>query len=153
MKNSKIHHVVSVTFLIEKNGRFLLVKRGENEDYFGGKWTFPGGKVEKGEDVIKALLREVKEETGLEIQRKAAFLRSYCFMRKDGSSTIGLVFCLKYKKGKVNLDKSLKEFAWVSPKELHRYDIIPGIEIHLKNALEALKRNLFMDLKKLSKNG
>lgn len=152
-KNSKFYHVIAVTFLIEKNGRFLLIKRGSNEDHYGGKWVFPGGKVEKGEDIIGTLLREVKEETGLRVQRKAAFLRSYSFTRKDNSSTVGLVFCLKYKGGKVKLDKNSEDFVWILPEEIKDYDTIPGIEMHIKNAQEAIQKNLFMDLKKLSKNG
>lgn len=152
-KSSKFYHVIAVTFLIEKNGRFLLIKRSSNEDHYGGKWVFPGGKVEKGEDVIRALLRELKEETSLKIQRKAAFLRSYSFARKDNSSTVGLVFCLKYKSGKVKLDKNSEDFVWILPEEIKGYDTIPGIETHIKNAQEAIQKNLFMDLKKLSKNG
>ncbi|MCK4453977.1 NUDIX hydrolase [Candidatus Parcubacteria bacterium] len=70
---SKFHHIVAVTCLIENNGRFLLIKRSSKEDYYGGKWVFPGGKVEREEDVIQTLLREIKEETGLETQRKVAF--------------------------------------------------------------------------------
>lgn len=152
-RNSKFYHVIAVTFLIERKGRFLLIKRNQKEDHYGGKWVFPGGKVEKGEDVLKTLLREVKEETGLEIRRKAAFLRSYSFIRNDGSSTIGLVFCLKYKSGRVKLDKNSEDFTWVSPKEIKKYDTIPGIETHIRNAQEAIQRNLFVKLKKLSKNG
>lgn len=152
-KKSKFYHVIAVTFLIERNGKFLLIKRSKKEDHYGEKWVFPGGKVEKGEDVIKALLREVKEETGLEIQKRAAFLRSYSFTRKNGTSTIGLVFCLKYKSGKVRLDKNSEDFAWIYPEEIVKFDTIAGIETHLENAQEAIKRNLFMDLKKLSKNG
>lgn len=152
-KNSNFYHVIAVTFLIERNGKFLLIKRSKKEDHYGGKWVFPGGKVEKGENIIKTLLREVKEETGLKIQKRAAFLRSYSFTRNDGTLTIGLVFCLKYKSGKVKLDKNSEDFAWIRPNEITKFDTIPGIETHLENAQEAIKRNLFMDLKKLSKNG
>lgn len=152
-KNFKFHHVIAVTFLIERNGKFLLIKRSNKEDHYGGKWVFPGGKVEKGEDIIKALLREAEEETGLQIQKRAAFIRSYTFERNDGSSTVGVVFCLKYKSGKVKLDENSEDFAWIRPEEITNFDTIPGIETHIKNAQEAIKRNLFMDLKKLSKNG
>jgi len=60
---------------------------------------------------------------------------------------------LKYKSGKVKLDKNSEDFAWILPEEIKDYDTIPGIEIHIKNAQEAIQKNLFMDLKKLSKNG
>ena len=48
------------------NDKILLIKRGTK--VFQGYWALPGGKVEVGETVEEAVLREVKEETGLEIQ-------------------------------------------------------------------------------------
>ena len=53
--------------LIEDNGEILVCQRLDN-DRFGSQWEFPGGKVEKGEDKIKALKRELKEELGVDIE-------------------------------------------------------------------------------------
>ena len=46
------------------HGLLLLVKRGTNPGK--GLWSLPGGRVESGESVVAAVLRELKEETGLE---------------------------------------------------------------------------------------
>lgn len=54
----------SVCALIyNEEGKILAVSRKDNRD----DWGLPGGKVDPGEPVFKAILREVKEETGLEI--------------------------------------------------------------------------------------
>lgn len=55
-------HVVAG--IIWREGRFLGVKRPEGKA-MAGFWEFPGGKVEPGEDAVRALLREVREELGL----------------------------------------------------------------------------------------
>jgi mutator protein MutT len=49
------------------NGRVFLAKRGENARNERGKWEFPGGSVEFNETLAHAVIREVKEEYGIEV--------------------------------------------------------------------------------------
>jgi 8-oxo-dGTP diphosphatase len=56
---------VAVGILI-RNGDVLMAQRPEGKPY-AGYWEFPGGKVEAGETILAALLREFKEELGIEI--------------------------------------------------------------------------------------
>jgi 8-oxo-dGTP diphosphatase len=56
-------HIVAVGGITEDNeGNILLVKT-----YHGG-WVFPGGQVEEGENLIDALIREIKEESGIDVE-------------------------------------------------------------------------------------
>ncbi|MCS7164994.1 MAG: NUDIX domain-containing protein [Candidatus Calescibacterium sp.] len=57
---------VTVGGLIKYKNLFLLVRT----EKWKGKWGIPGGKVKQGETLIKALIREIKEETNLDIQEK-----------------------------------------------------------------------------------
>ena len=57
---------LAVVVLAEKNNELLLVKRAIEPSI--GKWSFPSGYVDRGEIVEAAAIREVKEETGLNIQ-------------------------------------------------------------------------------------
>jgi 8-oxo-dGTP diphosphatase len=60
--------VVAAAVLLDKSGRVLLV--GNDWQGFGNvRYTLPGGVVERGESTLDALMREVKEETGLVITR------------------------------------------------------------------------------------
>jgi len=52
--------------LIFRDGKLLLVKRGAQPGF--GKWSVPGGLVELGESVQDAMVREVKEEVGFDVE-------------------------------------------------------------------------------------
>lgn len=53
----------SVSAVLPRGGRILLQRRSDN-----GLWGVPGGSLEKGESVTEAILREVREETGLRVE-------------------------------------------------------------------------------------
>lgn len=53
--------------VIKHNGKFLIQKRGP-KGLFADLWEFPGGKIEKGESARSAMIREVLEEVGIDVQ-------------------------------------------------------------------------------------
>lgn len=53
--------------IFDKKNRVLLNYRNKNLDFYPGCWFIPCGKVEKDESPIEAIVREVEEETGLEV--------------------------------------------------------------------------------------
>ncbi len=143
-------HIVPVTAAIEKDGKFLLVKRSDNEANYPGKWIYPGGKVEKGEDAIQGLLREIKEETGLEVHDKAALIRTYHFTRSDGGNALGFNFVLQWKAGEVKLGEGLVDYVWVSPEDISKYDTIKGFDKMTVVAKEFVEKGLLFPISKLS---
>ncbi len=54
--------------IVDTEGRCLLVRRSPANTRFVGCWEWPGGKVDQGEDFSAAVLRETKEETGLDVE-------------------------------------------------------------------------------------
>jgi len=83
-------HVVAITAFIKNNteDKFLIVKRSKNEIAYPSKWSFPGGKLEKGQSVMETLKREVLEEVGLEIEDYKYYLKDFTFLRPDGHNVI-----------------------------------------------------------------
>ena len=57
--------------ILDDAGRLLACKRPEGK-HLGGKWEFPGGKLEPGEDPATALVRELEEELGILVETGAA---------------------------------------------------------------------------------
>jgi A/G-specific adenine glycosylase len=71
-KRAPLPHYEVVAAVIQKNGKVLIDKRRAG-GLLGGLWEFPGGKVEKGESHHEALVREIKEELGVDFQIIADF--------------------------------------------------------------------------------
>ena len=59
--------------VIERPGEFLLAQRPEGKPY-AGYWEFPGGKIEPGEDARAALVRELREELGIEVREATPWI-------------------------------------------------------------------------------
>jgi 8-oxo-dGTP diphosphatase len=66
LKNQRQAVDVAVGVLFNPEGQFLLTSRPPGKVY-AGHWEFPGGKLEAGETVAQALLRELQEELGITI--------------------------------------------------------------------------------------
>ncbi len=58
--------IPAVAAVMVKDGKLLLIRRAVEPSK--GKWSVPGGSIEWGEPLVEALKREVREETGLEIE-------------------------------------------------------------------------------------
>lgn len=117
MTRSPVIEVVAA--VIERDGKFLACRR-RPEKAAGGKWEFPGGKLEKGETQAQALVREIQEELDSEIEVTDAFRTDDTIV---GANTIRLI-CLRARivgaPPKSSLDHD--ELRWVSREELDSLD-------------------------------
>lgn len=59
--------VVAVGVVADSQGRLLIGERPQGKAY-AGQWEFPGGKLEPGETVFEALVREFREELNLQVE-------------------------------------------------------------------------------------
>ena len=66
--------VVDVAVGVIRRGGHVFISKRAAALHQGGKWEFPGGKIEAGETAQQALCRELKEEVGIEVQQASDFL-------------------------------------------------------------------------------
>ncbi len=132
MDTSKLH-IVAATGFLKKDGKFLILKRGEKEIAYPGKWTVPGGKVEGADSIKETLKKEFLEEAGLAIKNNIEFFGESEFTRPDGFHVIVLKFICEYESGKVKIDKNdFTDYVWMSLDELENYDLIEGVKNDFK---------------------
>jgi 8-oxo-dGTP pyrophosphatase MutT (NUDIX family) len=119
--------ILMVTAVISSNGKYLVLKRSDSNLTNKGKWQFPEGKVKFGENLLKALKREVMEETGLGVV-DAKLLGIHSNVSKEASGAFRLfrsVFKCRVV-GKIELSKEHSEYAWVDKKQLEKLNFIDG---------------------------
>jgi 8-oxo-dGTP diphosphatase len=117
--------------LVWRNGRFLAVERPEGKAH-AGWWEFPGGKVEPGEGLEEALVRELEEELGFTSTR-LHFWREKRFVYPQGPVRL-MFFHVTTFDGEVRPQEG-QRFAWFAPGEADvsislpaNADIVPALE-------------------------
>lgn len=106
---------VVVGGIIEKDGKFLLVQEGKESCY--GKWNLPAGRLDCNETLEQGALREIKEETGCDVELTGIVNISNRVMEDDIFITI--VFATKLINENIRFDKKeILDVQWFSYDEI-----------------------------------
>lgn len=119
-------HLVSVAALVTNdNGQVLLVKspwRG---------WEYPGGLIEPGETFQEALHREVREESGVEIE-----ITGFVGICKNiERNIVNIDFTARYLSGELTTSEESTEVIWAAPEEALNLITFPLTKKRLQNML------------------
>jgi 8-oxo-dGTP pyrophosphatase MutT (NUDIX family) len=115
--------------LYEKSCGALVYRRVDGRIDFlilrhmlGGHWSFPKGHVESGETEPETALREVREETGLNISLMPDFRRQVSYSPRTGVSK-DVVYFLGYAEDShtTRQEEEISEIRWVSASKCHEY--------------------------------
>lgn len=116
--------LVTAVALIDADGRVLLAQRPEGKS-MAGLWEFPGGKVDEGETPEAALVRELKEELGLDITESCLAPFTFASHLYDGFHLLmPLYICRTWQGQPQGLEG--QELTWVKPMRLGDYDMPPA---------------------------
>ncbi len=109
-----------VTAIIRRGKRYLLLKRSAMHKVQRGKWQFPEGGVEFGERPLVALKRELREETGLAVEKADLLGLNSFVVRMLGSDLyhiMRIVYDVKAN-GKIRLSKEHSQYDWFTKAQI-----------------------------------
>ena len=127
--------LVSACALVDPDGRVLLARRPPGKS-MAGLWEFPGGKVEKGEKPEAALIRELREELGIEVSERCLAPFTFASHTYEAFHLLMPLFICRKWQGEVEA-KEGQELAWVRPNRMGDYAMPPADE-----PLRAMLRDL-----------
>lgn len=129
---------ICVGGFIEKGNKFLLVKESN------GKYNFPMGNLEEKESLEEGCKREIKEETGYEVNIKS--LKKVLHIKRDNFYLTKFLFNAEIIEGSEKSDiddEEVLSLKWVTPEEFR--DLYNKNEIRSKDMLSLLDENSLTD--------
>ena len=134
--------IVGIGAIIVRNGKMLLEKR--KNDPGKGRWSVPGGVVELGENVTQTVIREVKEETGLDVA-EPEHIDVVDQITRDENGRIKYHFVIidylvNLKGGTLNAASDADTLQWVSLDDVEKYDLTSTFRAFFERNKDFLKK-------------
>ncbi len=127
--------------MVLKNNKILILKRHPKQKVAPGKWEMTGGKLEIEESLEECLIREVKEETNIDIE-----IKRILYATDHNTEILGKVVLIVYlcepKNEEVKLSHEHSDFKWVEVKEFRRTvysEIVDDMDKYGALSIEELK--------------
>jgi 8-oxo-dGTP diphosphatase len=134
---------LAVSAAVFRDGRVLIVRRARPPAH--GLYTLPGGGVELGETLEQAVVREIREETALEIE-PVALVGFRQAIAHDAAGRVErhfviLPFAARFISGEISLNEELAEAHWFGPEEIAGLKTTEGLAAIVAAASERLGRS------------
>lgn len=136
-------HILLINALVIKDGKILVGQRSYEESHQPGRWSIPGGKVDRTngdvENIVEETLRrEVLEETGVEIEEEVKLMANNTFIRSTGHHVVVLVFLCTWKSGEAKPLEDTIDVKWITKEEVGQYDFSEGVLRYINQAFDSL---------------
>lgn len=134
--------IIGVGAIIVCNGKILLEKRKSQPGR--GKWSVPGGLVELGENIEQTVIREVKEETGLDVEKPALIdIVDNIIRDENGSIKYHFVivdYFVKLEGGELQVGSDAGELRWVLSADVEDYDLTTTFRAFFRRNRQRLEK-------------
>ena len=127
--------LVSAAALVNEDGRVLVQRRPARGEH-GGLWEFPGGKLDPGENPIDALIRELREELGIDIDTAGLTPAGFASEPWGDRHLLLLLFICRGWRG-IPEPLQASELRWLTPRELYGL-AMPPADLPLIGRLDTL---------------
>lgn len=118
--------------IFNAEGKFLTLRRSPTAPARPNTWDFSGGDLEVGEQAVESMLREIKEEAGLEVKDLKPFdVESH--INEDGDFWITIAYVAKAVSEKVTLSFEHTDFKWLSAEEFLKLESAPKLMRFVRN--------------------
>ena len=131
----RILTVVAVA-LVDVDGRVLIAQRPPGKQ-LAGLWEFPGGKLEPGERPEEGLIRELREELGIEVKPACLAPLTFASQAYDDFHLLMPLFVCRRWEGFVQAREG-QALKWVKPKDMRNYPMPPADEPLIPHLLDLL---------------
>jgi 8-oxo-dGTP diphosphatase len=116
--------LVAAVVLVDSDGRVLIASRPPGKSY-AGDWEFPGGKIESGETPELTLVRELREELGIETHPSCFAPLTFASHGYDTFHLVMMVYVCRMWQGLVRPAEG-QQVKWVLPQEFSNYKFLPA---------------------------
>jgi len=116
--------IVFTSGVIMKNRKILILKRRIEDGIHGGCWDSTGGHLKEHESAEEAIIREAREETGLDVRIKMS--GKVFEIIEDDERWVVIPFLLEALSDEVKISEHT-EYKWIRPKDLENYPTVPDL--------------------------
>ena len=113
-----VKNVVGAIILNERNQ--VLIMSRKTDDFMGGIDELPSGNIEQGENIYEALVREVKEETNLDVVNVKSYIGSFDYISGSGKKARQYNFVIDVKNTENIILTEHDEYNWLTIEEIRR---------------------------------
>lgn len=132
MQKGLIVHMI----IANDHGEVLILQRSKRNDFLPEYWDIPGGTLEDGEDPTVGVIRETKEESGLDVSNVKLFFQKSNIDSSKNKQFVTLIFHTNISIANVIINPEEHDtFTWIKPEDIANYKVVD----YLHDCLRAYK--------------